>query len=82
MHSHYRIKYLRTLNTLRGNHIWTQFWKQSIFWKTLVWKNAIFKNAIFKLFAGAVSLPEFKADIHKKWKEKSEEQKRRELVKV
>ena len=25
-------------------------------------------------------MTEFKADIHKKWKEKSEEQKRRELV--
>lgn len=29
---------------------------------------------------GPVALTEFKADIHKKWKEKSEEQKRRELV--
>jgi len=29
---------------------------------------------------GPIALTEFKADIHKKWKEKTEEQKRRELV--
>jgi hypothetical protein len=31
-------------------------------------------------FSGPAPVAEFKADIHKKWKEKSEEQKRRELV--
>ena len=35
---------------------------------------------IIFLYSGPMPVTEFKADIHKKWKEKSEEQKSRELV--